>query len=114
MVELICILSLTSLAGALFSLRFRGKLQLAQSENDYLHTENRQLLLEAESAQIEISKLEGESDKLEGELKKLKDNPRPDSVEVQEFLLDLMNQGGILQVKRIDPANILLRSRGRQ
>lgn len=35
---------------------------------------------------------------------------RADSVELQEFLTDLMGGVGMVAVSRIDPANILLRS----
>lgn len=36
---------------------------------------------------------------------------RPDSLELQEFLLDLLNGSGLIHVKRISPTDILLRSR---
>ena len=36
--------------------------------------------------------------------------PRSQSIELQEFLLDLRSGGGILEVRRIDPNDVLLRS----
>ena len=39
--------------------------------------------------------------------------PRKDSIELAEFLGDLLNGGGVLHVKRVDPSDILIRSRRR-
>lgn len=39
-----------------------------------------------------------------------KTKSRPQSVELKEFLADLMTGAGIVAVGRIDPTNILLRS----
>jgi len=36
--------------------------------------------------------------------------PKPQSLELQEFLGDLLSGPGIVAVSRIDPSNILLRS----
>lgn len=38
---------------------------------------------------------------------------RPESLELQEFLVDLMGSGGLIRVSRIAPADVVLRRRVR-
>ena len=43
--------------------------------------------------------------------KKHKTKPPKDSLELEDFLADLMNGGGLIRVQRINPSDVLLRSR---
>ena len=43
-------------------------------------------------------------------LRQEKKKPRPDSVELTEFLLDLRAGGAMLHCRRLDPSDIVMRS----
>ena len=38
---------------------------------------------------------------------------RPNSIELEEFLLDLMSGGGLLHIKRVSPNDVILRMRNK-
>lgn len=42
--------------------------------------------------------------------KKLKNTPKKDSEELQEFLADLLNGDALVRVQRISPVNVFMRS----
>lgn len=46
-------------------------------------------------------------------IKSKKIKQRPESLELQEFLIDLLSGDSFIQVKRISPGDVLLRSRRR-
>lgn len=40
-----------------------------------------------------------------------KTKDRPESIELQEFLIDLLSSGGLIHVKRIAPTDVVMRAR---